>query len=225
MSPSEIIQLANNLLQQNKLQQAKKLILPLIQSAPEHHQAWQILAQIHRQLKEQEQYQQATKQYEMIAWFNQRLDKANQHLLNKELKPAETIAHELLNLVTNEYRVLVLLSKIAFQASDLKTYLAITSHNININNTKSAAYDAHIEALFNTKQYLELISFYNRSTTLVTLLPKSQSLLAAAYVKMMDFKNAFLNYQSLLNKNYHPAYCNLRLGNIIKVRLHFIAKQ
>ncbi|MEI8618254.1 hypothetical protein P4S63_17565 [Pseudoalteromonas sp. B193] len=45
----------------------------------------------------------------MIAWFNQRLDKANQHLLNKELKPAENIAHELLKLVANEYRVLVLL--------------------------------------------------------------------------------------------------------------------
>ena len=217
MSPSEIIQHANNLLQQNKLQQAKKIILSLIQTAPEHHQAWQVLAQVHRQLKEQEQYKQAIKQYEMIAWFNQRLDKANQHLLNKELKPAENIAHELLKLVANEYRVLVLLSKIAFQANDLKTYLAITSHNININSTKSAAYDAHIEALFNTKQYLELISFYNRSTKLVTLLPQSQSLLAAAYVKMMDFKNASLNYQSLLNKNYYPAYCNLRLGNIEKI--------
>ena len=33
----------------------------------------------------------------------------------------------------------------------------------------------------------------------------------------MDFKNASLNYQSLLNKNYYPAYCNLRLGNIEKI--------
>ncbi|WP_404340471.1 tetratricopeptide repeat-containing sulfotransferase family protein [Pseudoalteromonas mariniglutinosa] len=217
MSPTDSIEQASELLKKQQFQEAKTLLNTITKATPEYHHAWYLLAQSHKALNEPTGYQHALKQYEMIAWFNQRLAKAHQHLVKNELSAAESITQELLRLVANEYRALIMLGNIAFKANDLKTYIAITSHNLTVNNSKPSVFDAHIEALFNTKQFNPLVTFYQQAAKQQTLTAHSISLVAASYVKLMAFADASSLYTYLLNSNYHPAYCNLRLGNIEKI--------
>ncbi|MEH6395805.1 MULTISPECIES: tetratricopeptide repeat-containing sulfotransferase family protein [Pseudoalteromonas] len=217
MKPLDIINRAHQLQKQGELQQAKVLLLTLIQSAPEHHSAWSLLANIHQSLNEDTQSKEAQKQFEMIAWFNQQLDLANSYFQKNDLQRAENITQELLKLVKNEFRALILLGKIAFRVGDLQTYSAIALHNIQLNKTKPAVHNAYAEALYYTKQFSPLVHFYKDTQHLGSFSQHAKSLVAAAYVKQMAFKEASDLYTTLLRENYHPSLCYLRLGNIEKI--------
>ncbi|TMO83195.1 hypothetical protein CWC12_19600, partial [Pseudoalteromonas ruthenica] len=125
---------------------------------------------------------------------------------------AQQIIQQLLQLVPNEYRALETLADIALKVGDSKAHLAISKHNLENNSQKQAVIENYCQALLTTKQFNELISFYRSSIPSPTLY--IESLLAIAHVKLMQFDQASAIYNKLLDANYYPAQCHLRIGNI-----------
>ncbi|TGV20935.1 sulfotransferase family protein [Pseudoalteromonas sp. MEBiC 03607] len=215
MSPIDAIENAKELANTNP-QRAKELLLNTLNQHPEYHQGWALLAAIHKQLNEHDKFQAANKQYEMIAWFNNQLDTAQHYLDKQNPKQAEQIVKHLLQLVPNEARALLLLANIAYKVGDNKAYLAIATHNLEVNSSKPAAQALFCQCLLNIKQFEQLILFYKQIQA--TASQQVQSLAAAAYVKLMKFNKAASLYKKLLEENYFPAQCHLRIGNIEKIK-------
>jgi len=215
MSPINAIKSAKTLVA-TEPHKAKALLLDILKQHPEYHDGWALLAETHKMLQEHEQQQSALKQYEMIFWFNKQLETAKQQLNNHNPRQAEQITKQLLQLVPNEYRALQTLADIALKVGDSKAYLDISKHNLENNSQKQAVLENYCQALLNTKQFEELLTFYRTSIPSPTLF--IESLIAIAHVKMMQFDKAKAIYNKLLEANYYAAHCHLRLGNIEKIK-------
>jgi len=215
MSPIDAINTAKTLVA-TEPDKAKAMLLEILNQHPEYHDGWALLADIHKRLQEHEQQQSALKQYEMIYWFNKQLETAKKQLNNQNPQQAQQIIQQLLQLVPNEYRALETLADIALKVGDSKAHLAISKHNLENNSQKQAVIENYCQALLTTKQFNELISFYHSSIPSPTLY--IESLLAIAHVKLMQFNEASAIYNKLLDANYYPAQCHLRLGNIEKIK-------
>ncbi|XQF89884.1 tetratricopeptide repeat protein [Pseudoalteromonas espejiana] len=100
-------------------------------SQPELDQAWLHLSKCYEAIGDVDNQSQAYKQFEMIAWFNQQLTLAKDDLSKNEFKNTQKRIQQLLKLVPNEKRCLLLLSDAALKASDLQTYLKVSEYNYN----------------------------------------------------------------------------------------------
>lgn len=216
MINEQLLKEALNLIEKKLYVEAIPLLTTITNSQPELDQAWLHLSKCYEEIEELSNQREAYKQYEMISWFNQQLSKAKEELRKSDFKNTQKIIQDLLKLVPNEKRCLLLLSEAAFKAGDLQTYFKVSQYNFNCNPTSITVTFNYLETLFNTKHFSEFIQVTSELDN-VDLSPRMTSLLAACHVKQMNFELAFELFSVLEEQNFHPSICLLRMGNIKKI--------